>query len=170
MLDNLLLVDIYNRAKKLHIDVEARRIVFIIETKYEKDNLAMETIKSLFAMKTKDFITAVDEKNIILVKELKENEALFGNGKTAKVMMDMLNTEAMSSVRISYGTIVMRSSRFQNHIKRQRWLLTWENFLHREKYHCVQHIGNRALDLSASYSSVQDVYAGNLRRTYAGHI
>ena len=33
LLDNLLLVDIYNRAKKLHIDVEARRIVFIIETK-----------------------------------------------------------------------------------------------------------------------------------------
>lgn len=106
LLDNLLLVDIYNRAKKLHIDVEARRIVFIIETKYEKDNLAMETIKSLFAMKTKDFITAVDEKNIILVKELKENEDYPEMEETAKVMMDMLNTEAMSSVRISYGTIV----------------------------------------------------------------
>ena len=50
LLDNLLLVDIYNREKKLHIDVEARRIVFIIETKYEKDNLDMEKIKSLFAM------------------------------------------------------------------------------------------------------------------------
>ena len=28
LLDNLLLVDIYNRAKKLHIDTEARRVVF----------------------------------------------------------------------------------------------------------------------------------------------
>ena len=38
LLDNLLLVDIYNRAKKLRIDTEARRVVFIVETKYEKDN------------------------------------------------------------------------------------------------------------------------------------
>lgn len=32
LLDNLLLVDIYNRAKKLHIDIEVRRVVFIVET------------------------------------------------------------------------------------------------------------------------------------------
>ena len=36
LLDNLLLVDIYNRAKKLHIDTEVRRVIFIIETKHEK--------------------------------------------------------------------------------------------------------------------------------------
>ena len=30
LLDNLLLVDIYNRAKKLHIDTEVRRVVFIV--------------------------------------------------------------------------------------------------------------------------------------------
>ena len=39
LLDNLLLVDIYNRAKKLHIDTDVRRCVFIIETKNEKDNI-----------------------------------------------------------------------------------------------------------------------------------
>ena len=32
LLDNLLLVDIYNRAKKLHIDVSVKRVVYIIET------------------------------------------------------------------------------------------------------------------------------------------
>ncbi|HBY72652.1 MAG TPA: CdaR family transcriptional regulator, partial [Lachnospiraceae bacterium] len=41
LLDNLLLVDIYNRAKKLHIDTEARRVVYIIETKNEKDANAL---------------------------------------------------------------------------------------------------------------------------------
>lgn len=65
LLDNLLLVDIYNRAKKLHIETEARRVVFMVETKYEKDNNALETVKSLFASKPKDYITAVDEKSII---------------------------------------------------------------------------------------------------------
>jgi len=106
LLDNLLLVDIYNRAKKLHIDTEARRVVYIIETKNEKDVNALETVRSLFAGKTKDFITAVDEKNIILVKELKQNEGYDDVNKTAKVILDMLNTEAMSKVNIAYGTIV----------------------------------------------------------------
>lgn len=106
LLDNLLLVDIYNRAKKLHIDTDVRRIVFIIETKNEKDNNALETVRNIFSAKSKDFITAVDEKNIILVKEVKANETYEDLSKTAKVIVDMLNTEAMSTVHVAYGTIV----------------------------------------------------------------
>jgi len=106
LLDNLLLVDIYNRAKKLHIETDVRRVVFIIETKTEKDTNALETVKSLFSGKTKDFITAVDEKNIILVRELKANENYDDLTKTAKVIVDMLNTEAMTKVHVSFGTIV----------------------------------------------------------------
>ena len=74
LLDNLLLVDIYNRAKKLHIETEVKRVVFIVETKRDKDGNELEKIRSLFGGKTKDFVTAVDEKNIIIVKELAENE------------------------------------------------------------------------------------------------
>ncbi len=106
LLDNLLLVDIYNRAKKLHIDTEARRVVYIIETKNEKDANALETVRSLFSGKTKDFITAVDEKNIILVKEVKPSESYEDLTKTAKVILDMLNTEAMTKVHVAFGTIV----------------------------------------------------------------
>ncbi|MGN0438527.1 MAG: PucR family transcriptional regulator [Lachnospiraceae bacterium] len=106
LLDNLLLVDIYNRAKKLHIDTDVKRIVFIIETKNEKDTNALETVRNIFSSKAKDFVTAVDEKNIILVKEVKPNENYDDMNKTAKVILDMLNTEAMSSVHVAYGTIV----------------------------------------------------------------
>ena len=106
LLDNLLLVDIYNRSKKLHIDTDVKRVVFIIETKTEKDNNALETVRNLFASKTKDFITAVDEKNIILVKEVKANETYDELFRIAKVIVDMLNTEAMSSVHVAFGTIV----------------------------------------------------------------
>ena len=106
LLDNLLLVDIYNRAKKLHIETDVRRIVFIIETKNEKDTNALETVRNIFSAKSKDFITAADEKNIILVKEVKANESYDDMNKTAKVIVDMLNTEAMSTVHVAYGTIV----------------------------------------------------------------
>ena len=106
LLDNLLLVDIYNRAKKLHIDTESKRIVYIIETRHEKDNNALETVRTLFATKTKDFITAVDEKDIIIVKEVKSNETYKDLEQTAYVVLDTLNTEAMSEVHVAYGTIV----------------------------------------------------------------
>jgi len=54
----------------------------------------------------RDFITAVDEKNIILVKEVKGTETYDELDKTAEVIIDMLNTEAMSAAHIAYGTIV----------------------------------------------------------------
>ena len=58
-----------------------RRVVFLIETKNEKDINALETVGLLFATKTKDFITAVDEKNIILVKRNKAGRGVRGSGK-----------------------------------------------------------------------------------------
>ena len=106
LLDNLLLVDIYNRAKKLHIDTDVKRVVYIIETHNEKDVNALETVRSLFASKTKDFITAVDEKNIILVKEVRQGESYAELDKTANMILDMLNTEAMTKVRVAYGTVI----------------------------------------------------------------
>ncbi|MDE5782562.1 MAG: helix-turn-helix domain-containing protein [Lachnospiraceae bacterium] len=106
LLDNLLLVDVYNRAKKLHIETEVRRVVYIIETKHEKDTNALETVRSLFSTKTKDFITAVDEKNIILVKEVSSGENNEDLDRTAKTLLDMLNSEAMVKVNIAYGTVV----------------------------------------------------------------
>lgn len=106
LLDNLLLVDIYNRAKKLHIEADVRRVVFIIETKQEKDTNALETVRGLFSGRKNDFITAVDEKNIILVKELKPSETYEDMNKTAKIILDMLNSEAMAQVHVAFGTII----------------------------------------------------------------
>ena len=106
LLDNLLRVDMYTRAEKLHIETDVKRVVYIIETKHEKDTNALETVRTLFANKTRDFITAVDEKSIILVKEVKGNESYDELDKTADVIIDMLSTEAMSAAHVAYGTIV----------------------------------------------------------------
>ena len=106
LLDNLLLVDIYNRAKKLHIEADVRRVVMILELNQEKDHSSVESVKSLFGGKSRDFITAVDEKNIIVVREVKPGETQDDLEKTAQVMVDMLNTEAMSQVHVAYGTVV----------------------------------------------------------------
>ena len=107
LLDNLLLVDIYNRAKKLHIDTEVKRVIFIIETLHEKDSAALDNVRNLLGGRSKDFITAVDEKNIIVVKELSEKDGNKELEKMAKEMLDTLRNEGgEEQVHIAYGTIV----------------------------------------------------------------
>lgn len=106
LLDNLLLVDIYNRAKKLHIDTEARRVIFIVETDHEKDSNKMDNIRSILNGKSKDFVTAVDEKNIIIVRELGIGEGYPELEKSAEQLLEVLNEEEEEGIRIAYGTIV----------------------------------------------------------------
>lgn len=106
LLDNLLLVDIYNRAKKLHIDTEVKRVIFIVETSHERDISALDSLRSVLGGKSRDFITAVDEKNIIVVKELGANDGYPEMDKTAHEILDLLKSEGKENVRIAYGTIV----------------------------------------------------------------
>ena len=106
LLDNLLLVDIYNRAKKLHIDTEVRRVIFIIETKHEKDSNALDNVRGLLGNKVKDFVTAVDEKNIIVVKEVDANDSYAELGKAAQNIYDILRADGEEDILIAYGTVV----------------------------------------------------------------
>ena len=106
LLDNLLLVDIYNRAKKLHIEVGVRRVVFLIESNETIDVQAQDALKEFFSSESNDFVTAVDEKNIIVVKELQAEDGYEGVQKIAASMLDMLSSEVMLSTRVAYGTIV----------------------------------------------------------------
>ena len=106
ILDNMLLVDVYNQAKKMRIPVELRRAVFLIEPKNEGENLVLETMKGLYATGNKDFVTAVDERHIILVKALEMTEDYPRLNHVARVIADTLSSEAMVSVRIAFGTIV----------------------------------------------------------------
>ncbi len=133
LLDNLLLVDIYNRAKKLHIETDVRRVVFTVETKTEKDNNALETLRTLFMTTQKDFITAVDEKNIIIVKEVRQNESYDDLDKIAKTVLDMLNTEAMSRVHIAYGTIVNEIKEVSKSYKEAKMALDVGKIFYSEK-------------------------------------
>lgn len=106
LLDNMLLVDIYNQARKMKIPIEYRRCVFLIEPKQKSDNLVVETLRGLFATGSGDFVTAVDEHQIILVKALEYTDGYPEVTQVAKVITDTLNMEAMVSVRVAYGTMV----------------------------------------------------------------
>lgn len=103
LMDNILQVDLYNRAKKLHIDVEANRTVFLVETKKEDESLVLETMQQLFTPQMRDYITSVDEGSIVLVKYMEQGETLEDMHLVAKMIVDMINSEVMVKVRVAYG-------------------------------------------------------------------
>ena len=123
LLDNLLLVDIYNRAKKLHIDTEVRRVVFIVETNRDKDGNELEKIRGIFGGKSKDFVTAVDEKNIIVVREVADNESYEDLDKTAESIVNLFRQDADSNVHVAYGTIVNEIKEVSRSYKEARMAL-----------------------------------------------
>ena len=106
LLDNLLLVDIYNRAKKLHIDTDVKRVIFIIEALSEREGNTLERVRTILGGKNKDFITAVDEKNIIVVKEVASNAGYAEMEKVAQEMLNVLKNEGINNLHVAYGTIV----------------------------------------------------------------
>lgn len=106
ILDNLLLVDIHNRAKKLHINFTAPRAVILIELESEADSVAADLIGGIYTVGNGDYITEVDENSLILIKSVTSMDDYQTVEDAAQVCVDMLNTEAMLNVRAAYGTIV----------------------------------------------------------------
>lgn len=105
LLDNLLLIDIYTRAKKLHIKNNVSRIIYLIDCGERKNTANVDTLRALFPDKVKDFITAIDEKNIILVKEVTT-----GTEEEIESYADMIY-KALShggdkNIHVAVGTIV----------------------------------------------------------------
>lgn len=106
ILDNLLLVDVHSQAKKMNVDVNARRVVFVIEQKKKGDSLLLETMKGIYDSGTKDVVTSVDEGHIIFVKTLDKKDTYDDVNRFAKILVDTLSMEAMVQVRVAYGSIV----------------------------------------------------------------
>ena len=107
----------------MHIETEVKRVVFIVETNRDKDGNELEKIRGLFGGKSKDFVTAVDEKNIIVVKELSDNETYDDLGKTAEVIINLFRGDAENNVHIAYGTIVNELKEVSRSYKEARMAL-----------------------------------------------
>ena len=123
LLDNLLLIDIYNRAKKLHISTDSRRVVFILETNHEKDTVSMESVRTSLGNRPGDFITAVDEKSIIVVKELDDSDGSEELEQTARTIIGSLEPELREVAHVAYGTVVNEIKEVSRSYKEARMAL-----------------------------------------------
>ncbi len=104
LLDNLLLVDIYSRAKKLHIPTDIKRVVMIVEAEDPGEANVLEIVRTHYGSGSNDFITAVDERDIIIVKDVEEGDFREEVNKAAASVISILEGEGLEGVRVSYGT------------------------------------------------------------------
>lgn len=133
LLDNLLLVDIYNRAKKLHVETAVPRVVFLVETKMEKDGFATELLKGMFSSQSGDYITSVDESSVILIKALGEETESENLDQIARTILDTLSAEAMINARVSYGTVVQELKDVSKSYKEAKMALDVGKIFYAEK-------------------------------------
>ena len=65
----------------------------------------IHVIRNIFSARTRDFITALDDNGIIIVRELPSTDTLDDLLGIAYMLVDMLNTEVMTPAWVSFGNI-----------------------------------------------------------------
>ena len=105
LLGNMLVVDMYNKAKKLHVE-QAERVVYVIDLGDKKDSSAVELVKNLFVTKMRDYVTEVDEQSIVLIKDVRDIQGEEELQNLAHMIVDNMHTEIMVRARVGYGNRV----------------------------------------------------------------
>ena len=116
-------VEAFNRAKKLHISSSCQRAVFLVETRRAGDEHALTMIRNIFSARTHDFITSVDDKGIIIVRELVSTETYENLEATAHMLVDMLGAEAMTQAWVAYSNVANGLRDLANAYKEARMAL-----------------------------------------------
>ncbi len=133
LLDNMLLIDVYNRARKLKIEVAVPRVIILVETKNTQDSTAQELLSSMYGQHSGDYVTAVDENSVILIKNMTRGQSYDEVNRIATTIVDMMNTEAMLNVRVSYGTIVEELKDLSKSFKEAKMALEVGKIFYAEK-------------------------------------
>ena len=104
--DNILLGDIYVRAKELHFVSEVPRAVLLVRQVGSTDMAAIDVVQSLFPDKQVDFVLSTSETDITLIKQLPDGTDGKEIYKIAKQVEEALVGELNLKVVIGIGTVV----------------------------------------------------------------
>ena len=106
IMDNILPSDIYAKSRELHFDGNESRVVLLVRFYSRTDILPFDIIQNMFPDKTKDYIIAIGEQDIVIVKELPSDATTASIEQIAQGISDTLNTEFYCRVGIGIGTVV----------------------------------------------------------------
>ncbi len=104
--DNMLLGDIYVRAKELHFISEMPRAVILIRQLGEPDVSAIDVLSNLYPDRQADYVLSISETDVALVKQLPEGADLREVQKIAQTAQETLTRELGIKTVVGIGTIV----------------------------------------------------------------
>lgn len=106
MTDSILPYDIYERASRLHIEPEAPRILFLVETKNILEDTVAEIVKNLFPPQSRTYLIPMGEKSLAILRPRRISDAPEDIDRLAHMIVDTISMEALIHVQAAYsGTI-----------------------------------------------------------------
>lgn len=96
--------EILDAASRLHIPIQSFRVVYLIEGDWPHDPSALQTIRSLYPENRQNYLVALDENHLALVRSAQENSGEEELINVADTLFDMLSMENMWSCRVSVST------------------------------------------------------------------
>ena len=102
--DNILLGDIYVRAKELHFASEALRAVFLVRQVGSAEIAAVDVVQSLFSDSQEDFVISINETDIAIVKQLAPGTEKAELLQTAQTIEQTLRSELFVKTVIGIST------------------------------------------------------------------
>ena len=103
--DNIMLGDIYMRAKELRVATYVSRGVFAIRSLQKGESVPTETIQNMFPDRQNDFVLSVGEGDVVLIRQLPEGAGSKELNKTAAQIEEALRVGGESTVVVGIGTI-----------------------------------------------------------------
>ena len=104
--DNILVSDIYMRAKELHVAAEVNRGVFVIRGIDERMETApMEQIQNLFPDRQNDFVLSVGEQDVALIHQMDKTAGAQELDRVAQRIEEALRIDGESTVFVGIGTM-----------------------------------------------------------------
>ena len=97
--------EISERAARLHITVDARRVLFLLEAR-TPDEVIIEILRNLFPSQTKTYLIPVTESITAVLRPVKIGESAADFRRIARTIVDTLNVEALSQIQISYSSVI----------------------------------------------------------------
>ena len=104
--DNIMLSDLYIRAKELHVESELNRGVFLIRRLDEHfEGLTVEAVQNIFPDRQTSFALSMGESDVVLIQQLSENVGTRELEKTAQLIEETLRENGESRVVVGIGTV-----------------------------------------------------------------
>ena len=104
--DNIMLSDLYIRAKELHVETELNRGVFLIRRLDEHfEGLTVEAVQNIFPDRQTSFALSMGESDVVLIQQLGENVSTRDLEKTAQLIEETLRENGESMVVVGIGTV-----------------------------------------------------------------